>query len=56
MLNKADKKTLTELRRITKDKKAWETTIDDVAAKLDDRYSAYIKAKVLWLLGEMGLR
>ena len=29
--------------------------IDDVAAKLGGRYSAIVKAKALWLLGEMGL-
>lgn len=57
MPNKAADKTLIkELRTITKDKAQWNTAIDDVAAKLGDRYSAAVKAKALWLLGEMGLQ
>ena len=55
MQEKTDKKILSELRAVTKDRAHWNTAIDDVAAKLGDRYSAIVKAKVLWLLGEMGL-
>ena len=55
MPNKTDKEIFTELRAITKDKAQWNTAIGDVAAKLGDWYSAAVKAKALWLLGEMGL-
>lgn len=55
MPNKTDKEIFTELKAITKDKTHWNTAIDDVAAKLGDRYSTAVKAKALWLLGEMGL-
>lgn len=51
-----DKEILKELREITK---AWENRrdrMDDVADKLNEEHSAAVKAKVLWLLGEMGLR
>ena len=51
-----DKEILKELSVITKDKVHWNTTIDDVAAKLGEQYSADVKAKALWLLGEMGKR
>ena len=50
-----DKTLLKELRAITNDKANWKTAIDDVAAKLGKQYSGDIKAKALWLLGEMGL-
>ena len=50
-----DKTTLKELRAITNDKANWKTAIDDVAAKLGKQYSEDVKAKALWLLGEMGL-
>ena|GEM_PF-3711183 len=56
MPNKTDKEIFTEIRAITKDKAQWNTAIDDVAAKLGDRYSTAVKAKTLWLLGEMGLQ
>ena len=56
MPNKTDKEIFTEMRAITKDKAQWNTAIDDVAAKLGDRYSTAVKAKALWLLGEMGLQ
>ena len=52
----ADKTLIKELRTITKDKAQWNTAIDDVAAKLDEHYSAAVKAKALWLLDEMGLQ
>ena len=55
MQDKTDKEILSELRAVTKDKAHWNTAIDDVAAKLGGRYSAIVKAKALWLLGEMGL-
>ena len=51
-----DKEILKELSVITKDKVHWNTAIDDVAAKLGEQYSADVKAKALWLLGEMGLQ
>ena len=56
MPNKAaDKTLLKELRAITNDKTHWKTAIDDVAAKLGKQYSEDVKAKALWLLGEIGL-
>ena len=55
MQEKTDKEILLELRAVTKDRAHWNTAIDDVAAKLGDRYSAIVKPKALWLLGEMGL-
>ncbi|MDO4721019.1 MAG: HEAT repeat domain-containing protein [Peptostreptococcaceae bacterium] len=51
-----DKEILKELREITKAKENWRDRIDDVADKLNEEHSAAVKAKVLWLLGEMGLR
>ena len=43
-----------QLSELTKDKSRWEESIPDVSAYLDHE-SVKIKAKVLWLLGEMGL-
>ena len=51
----ADRTILKELKAITKDKANWQTAIDDVAPKLGKQYSEDVKAKALWLLGEMGL-
>lgn len=51
-----DKETLKELRDITKNKEGWKSNIDDVAVKLNEDYSIAVKAKALWLLGEMGLK
>ncbi len=51
-----DKVILKELRDITKDKTCWEENISSVADKLNEEYSIEVKAKALWLLGEMGLR
>ena len=51
----ADKTILKKLRAITNDKTNWKTTIDDVVLKLGKHYSEDVKAKALWLLGEMGL-
>lgn len=47
---------LLELRELTKKKENWETQIDDVAVKLNENYSDAVKAKMLWILGEMGLK
>lgn len=41
---------------LTKSKEKWEVAIDDVAKGLSEKYSSAITAKVLWLLGEMGLK
>lgn len=48
--------TLNELRDITKNKETWKDNIDDVASKLNGDYPIKVKAKALWLLGEMGLK
>lgn len=50
-----DKVILKKLREITKDKNHWSETIDYVGEKLDKEYSVEVRAKALWLLGEMGL-
>ena len=50
-----DKVILKELRDITKDKGCWKANIDNIAEKLDTDYSIAVRAKALWLLGEMGL-
>lgn len=55
MLND-DKEILKQLRDIQKDQKNWKNNIDDVAVRLNGNYSADVKAKALWVLGEMGLR
>lgn len=52
----SDKKILKELRDITKDKESWKLNISHVAVKLNDDFSLSVKAKALWLLGEMGLK
>jgi len=54
--NAKDKEILKELREVTKNKDNWKTTIDKIAVKLNENYSVDVKAKILWLLGEMGLR
>ena len=46
---------LKELRDLTKDRHSWKANIDYVADKMDNAYSNAVRAKVLWLLGEMGL-
>lgn len=46
---------LKELRDLTKDRHSWKANIDYVADKLDNAYSNAVRAKVLLLLGEMGL-
>jgi HEAT repeat protein len=50
-----DKVILEKLREITKDKNHWSETIDYGGEKLDEEYSVEVRAKALWLLGEMGL-
>ena len=50
-----DKVILKELRDITKDRGCWKVNMGDVAEKLDTDYSVAVRAKALWLLGEMGL-
>ena len=54
-INTDDKETLKELRDITKDKRKWKRNIEFVGDILDENYSNSVKAKALWLLGEMGL-
>lgn len=51
-----DKDILKELRDITKNKDNWKKDICNVAEKLNGDYSDAVKAKALWLLGEMGLK
>ncbi|WP_407433082.1 HEAT repeat domain-containing protein [Methanobrevibacter sp.] len=51
-----EKAVLNELKNLTRNKEAWKTNIDNVAEKLNEDYSIAVKAKSLWLLGEMGLR
>lgn len=55
MLKEDEKELLKELRNIQKDKENWKSQIDIVADKLDEDYSVNVKAKALWMLGEMGL-
>ena len=50
-----DRELLKELREITKNQGNWNVVINEVAAKLNENHSDDVKAKVLWLLGEMGL-
>lgn len=50
-----DRELLKELREITKNKENWKTAIDEVSIYLNENHSDDVKAKVLWLLGEMGL-
>ena len=51
-----DKDILKELRDLTRNKENWQSNIDNVASKLNSDCSIEIKAKALWLLGEMGLK
>lgn len=48
--------TLKELRDVTKNRASWKRNIDIVAEKLSEEHSVPVKAKALWLLGEMGLK
>ena len=56
MPEKDEKEILKELREMQKSKESWKCNIDDVAEKLNENYSVNVKAKALWILGEMGLR
>ena len=56
MVNKnQDKAIMDELRNIQKDKENWKNNFDLVIVKLNKNYSVDVKAKALWILGEMGL-
>ena len=50
-----DKQILDELRNIQKNKKNWKNNIGNVADYLNENYSIKVKAKALWVMGEMGL-
>ena len=50
-----DNDVLRQLRDINKNRECWRENIDDVVAKLNGDYSVAVKAKSLWILGEMGL-
>lgn len=50
-----DNDVLRQLRDINKNRECWRENIGDVAAKLNGDYSVAVKAKSLWILGEMGL-
>lgn len=56
MLEKDEKELLRKLREMQKSTQNWPDSIDDVAEKIDEKYSVNVKAKALWILGEMGLR
>ena len=51
-----DNDVLRQLRDINKNRECWRENIGDVAAKLNGDYSVAVKAKSLWILGEMGLK
>lgn len=55
MLNK-EKAVLTELRNIQKCNENWENNIGRVGDKLNEKYTANIQSKALWIIGEMGLK
>ena len=56
LVDSLNDETLHELRNITKNKETWKDNIEDVASKLTGNYPVAVKAKALWLLGEMGLK
>lgn len=56
LVDTLNEETLNELRDITKNKDTWKDNIDDVAVKLNGNCPVAVKAKALWLLGEMGLK
>lgn len=51
-----DNEILKRLRDITKNKEIWKLNVDYVAGRLNETNSMSVKAKSLWLLGEMGLK
>lgn len=53
---KNDKEMLADLRSIQKDKQNWKNNIRSVGEKLDGGYSDEVKAKALWVFGEIGLK
>lgn len=55
MLEINEKEILKELREIQKSND-WKNNIDSVATKLNEDYSVNVKAKALWIIGEMGLK
>ena len=55
MLSNDDKEIIDELRKIQKSQDCWKDNIDFVADKLNEIYSVEVKAKALWVIGEMGL-
>ena len=54
-MSEIDDEILNELRDITKNKESWKLNVDYVAGSLNENYSIPVKAKSLWLLGEIGL-
>lgn len=55
MLKEDDKEIIKELRNIQKDKENWKNNIELIADKLNKNYPPNVKAKALWIIGEMGL-
>lgn len=51
-----DKEILSKIRKIQKDRKNWQSNVDNVAVYIGGNYSVNVKAKALWVLGEMGLK
>lgn len=51
-----EKEIMSELNNLIKQKEKWNTSIDNVVLILKSTNSKKIKAKSLWLLGEMGLQ
>ena len=51
-----DKVIINELNNIRNNENSWKANIDNIANKLDENYSIEVKAKTLWILGEMGLK
>lgn len=51
-----DREILNELRDLQKDNQNWRSNISKISEKLGDDYSDEVKAKALWMLGEIGLR
>lgn len=51
-----EKEIMSELNNLIKQKEKWNTSIDNVVLILKNTNSKEIKAKSLWLLGEMGLQ
>lgn len=56
MNTNTEKETLKELREIQKNTDNWKNNIGRVASLLSECESVNVRAKALWILGEMGLR